>query len=140
MTTVQLQELARVGAEARLRAIGEEREALLQAFPDLGNATSLSSRTSFTARSASPTTAGRKRSGMSPASAKPSASGMKAYWAKRRGESYAAYWRAAHPVTSRALLFRHLPVLRLPSPARRSEPENRESRKILSAGPRYHVR
>ena len=86
MTTVQLQELARVGAEARLRAIGEERQALLQAFPDLGNGTSPSSRTSATARSASPTPAGRKRSGMSPAQRKAVGERMKAYWAKRRGE------------------------------------------------------
>ena len=86
MTTIQIQELARVGAEARLRAIGDERQALLQAFPDLGNGTSPSSRTSATARSASPTPAGRKRSGMSPAQRKAVGERMKAYWAKRRGE------------------------------------------------------
>ena len=37
MTTVEFQELARVGAEAKLRAIAEERQALLRLFPDLGN-------------------------------------------------------------------------------------------------------
>ena len=87
MTTVQLQELARVGAEARLRAIGEERQALLQAFPDLGERDlDLPSRTSATARSSAPAPAGRKRSGMSPAQRKAVGERMKAYWAKRRGE------------------------------------------------------
>ena len=89
MMTIQIQELARVGAEARLRAIGEERQALLQAFPDLGNGTSPSTRTSSTAPSASPTPASRKRSGLSPAQRKAVGERIKAYWEKRRGEKAA---------------------------------------------------
>ena len=85
MTTVQLQELARVGAEARLRAISEERDALLRAFPDLGNGARPSHRASSTAPSTAP--AARTRSGMSPAQRKAVGARMKAYWGKRRAEA-----------------------------------------------------
>jgi hypothetical protein len=80
MTTIQIQELARFGAEARLRAINEERRALLQAFPDLRNGARLSERASWTGPSS------RKPSGMSPAQGKAVGERMKAYWAKRRAE------------------------------------------------------
>jgi hypothetical protein len=83
MTTIQIQELARVGAEARLRAIGEERQALLQAFPDLGNGARPSPRASSPA-AARPS---RKRSVMSPAQRRVVGERMKAYWAKRRAEN-----------------------------------------------------
>jgi hypothetical protein len=85
MTTVQLQELARVGAESRLRAIEQERQVLLRVFPDLGNGATPAKRASFTTPSPS-TPAARKRNGMSPAQRRAVGERMKAYWAKRRGE------------------------------------------------------
>jgi hypothetical protein len=85
MTTVQLQELARVGAEARLRAISDERQALLQAFPDLGDG-ARSSRSASTATAPSRARRSHKRTGMSPAQRKAVGERMTAYWAKRRAE------------------------------------------------------
>jgi hypothetical protein len=70
-----------VGAEARLRAIFEERAAIMRAFPDLGRA---SGPGSVSVDGAAPT--GRKRRGMSPAQRKAVGKRMKAYWAKRRAE------------------------------------------------------
>ena len=90
MTTVQLQELARVGAAARLKAITEEREALLRVFPDLGNESVPPKRASSTS-----TPSARKRSGMSPAQRKAVGERMKAYWAKRRGEKTGTQTKSA---------------------------------------------
>jgi hypothetical protein len=78
MTSSQLHEFARFGAEARLKAIEEERNAIVRAFPDLGRASGTSNATS------SPSTVGRN--GMSPSQRKAVGERMKAYWAKRRGE------------------------------------------------------
>jgi hypothetical protein len=78
MTSSQLQEYARFGAQARLQAIEEERSAIVAAFPDLGRS---SGRTNGTS---SRSTRGRK--GMSPSHRKAVGVRMKAYWAKRRGE------------------------------------------------------
>ena len=80
MTNDQMHELARVGAQARLHAISEERGAILREFPAL--------RTGRTPASTngSPAPAGRKRKGMSPSQRKAVGERMKAYWAKRRGE------------------------------------------------------
>jgi hypothetical protein len=78
MTSSQLQEYARFGAQARLQAIEEEWNAIVQAFPDLGRA---SGRTNG---ASAPATRGRK--GMSPSQRKAVGERMKAYWAKRRGE------------------------------------------------------
>ena len=83
MTTSQMHEFARVGAEARLKAIAEERQAIFQVFPELGDGAAPSMRTS-TVTSASAAPAARKRSGMSPAQRKAVGERMKAYWAKRR--------------------------------------------------------
>jgi hypothetical protein len=78
MTSSQLQEFARFGAQARLQAIEEERNAIMRAFPDLGRSSGTSNGAS------SPSTRGRK--GMSPSQRKAVGERMKAYWAKRRGE------------------------------------------------------
>jgi hypothetical protein len=80
MTNDQMHELARVGAQARLHAIDEERGAILRAFPAL--------RTGRTPASTngSPAPTGRTQKGMSPAQRKAVGERMKAYWAKRRGE------------------------------------------------------
>jgi hypothetical protein len=77
----QLNEFARVGAEARLKAILEERDAIMRAFLDLGRA---SAPGSASVDGAAPR--GRKRRGMSPAQRKAVGERMRAYWAKRRAE------------------------------------------------------
>jgi hypothetical protein len=79
MTSSQLQEYARFGAQARLQAIEEERRAIVRAFPDLGRA---SGRTNG---ASTPSVSGRK--GMSPSQRRAVGERMKAYWAKRRGET-----------------------------------------------------
>jgi hypothetical protein len=79
MTSSQLHEFARFGAEARLKAIEEERNAIVRAFPDLGR---VSGRTNG---ASSPSVPGRN--GMSPSQRKAVGERMKAYWAKRRGET-----------------------------------------------------
>lgn len=79
MTTAQMHEFARFGAESRLKAIAEERQAILQVFPELANG-------SAPTRQASPAASARKRNAMSRAQRKAVGERMKAYWAKRRGE------------------------------------------------------
>ena len=81
MNNVQLQDLARIGAQARLAALDTEREQLLRRFPDLRV------RQQPTARghsSAQPVA--RKRRGMSPAARKAHGERMRAFWANRRAE------------------------------------------------------
>jgi hypothetical protein len=91
MTRDQMQHFARFGAEARLQAISQERDAILQAFPDLGRASAQANGslngTAPGRRATSPATppAGKRR-GMSAAQRKAVGERMKAYWAKRRGE------------------------------------------------------
>jgi hypothetical protein len=80
MTNDQMHELARVGAQARLHAIYEERGAILRAFPALGTAPTPAS------TNGSPAPARRTRKGMSPAQRKAVGERIRAYWAKRRGE------------------------------------------------------
>ena len=46
MTSSQLQEFARFGAQARLQAIEEERRAIVEAFPDLGKSSGRTNGTS----------------------------------------------------------------------------------------------
>jgi hypothetical protein len=81
VTNDQLQEFARVGAEARLRAILKERDAIMRAFPDVGRAAAPGS-----ASVDGDAPRGRKRSGMSPAQRKAVGERMRAYWAKRRAK------------------------------------------------------
>ena len=81
MATSQLHEFARVGAEARLRAIADERQAILQMFPELADGAAPARRAS----SSAPTPT-RKRRGMSAAERKAVGTRMRAYWAKRREE------------------------------------------------------
>ena len=83
MTKPNLQELARVGAQARLAAIQEERSALLAMFPELkeGRASNAA-----TATPSAPAPRIRKRPPMSAAQKKAVGERMKAYWARRRAE------------------------------------------------------
>ena len=78
MTSSQLQEYARFGAQARLQAIEEERNAIFRAFPELGRASATNNGAS------SQRSLGRR--GMSPSQRRAVGERMKAYWAKRRGE------------------------------------------------------
>jgi hypothetical protein len=85
MTRDQMQQFARFGAEARLQAISHERDAILQAFPDLGRASAQANASldgATPARRASAPV--RKRRRMSAAQRKAVGARMRAYWAKRR--------------------------------------------------------
>jgi hypothetical protein len=77
MTTSQMQEFARMGAEARLTAIQEEQQAILRVFPELRDGTGPDGRTS------APAPRGRRRR-MSAAERRAVGKRMKAYWAARR--------------------------------------------------------
>jgi hypothetical protein len=80
VTNDEMQELARVGAQARLQAIDEERSAILRAFPALG------SRPTPVSNNRPSATARRTGKGMSPTQRKAVGERMKAYWTKRRAE------------------------------------------------------
>jgi hypothetical protein len=77
MKTSQMHEFARFGAEARLKAISEEQDAILRTFPELRDGAAPAGRR--------PAPRGRRRH-MSPAERKVVGARMRAYWAKRRAE------------------------------------------------------
>jgi hypothetical protein len=77
MTTSEMHEFARFGAEARLKAISGEQEAILRTFPELRDGAAPPRR--------GPAPRGRRRR-MSPAQRKAVGARMRAYWAKRRAE------------------------------------------------------
>ena len=78
MTTSQMHEFARMGADARLKTIQEEQQAILRVFPELQDGAAA-------ARLTSPASRGRRRR-MSAAERKAVGKRMRAYWAKRRAE------------------------------------------------------
>jgi hypothetical protein len=84
MTRVELQEFALAGAQARLRAISEERAAIIRMFPDLR--THSTTRADSLDGAASTPPRARKRRSMSDAQRKAVGRRMKAYWARRRAE------------------------------------------------------
>jgi hypothetical protein len=77
MTTSQLHEFARLGAEARLKAISDEHEALLRTFPELRDGAAPARREPARRR---------RRRRMSAAERKAVGRRMRVYWAKRRAE------------------------------------------------------
>src|SRR4051812_27982692 len=84
---INMQDLARVGAQARLDSLKAEQEALLAAFPDLRGSSSGQGRPARArASEAAEPTRARRRGGMSPAQRKAVGERMRAYWAKRRTE------------------------------------------------------
>jgi len=76
----KIQEWARVGAQARLVAIDQERAAILNAFPELH-----SGRLAATVDGLE----GRRKRRFSAAAKKRMAAGMKKYWARRRAAAKA---------------------------------------------------
>jgi len=81
--TLNVKDLAKVGAQARLTTLKEEQAALLAMFPELRDGRAM--KTAAAAPSASaPATKSRKRKPMSAAQKKAVGVRMKAYWAKRR--------------------------------------------------------
>jgi hypothetical protein len=87
MPDTQLRELARLGAQARLQQLEEERKALLQMFSELRTRSNgRPPADGDTRKAASPT---RKRRKMSAASRKAIGARMKAYWAARRADQNA---------------------------------------------------
>jgi hypothetical protein len=89
MTTSQMHEFARMGAEARLKTIQEEQQAILTVFPELRDGAAPARRTS-------PAPRGGRR-GMSTAERKAVGRRMKAYWAKRRAAKAGVSKAAAKP-------------------------------------------
>jgi hypothetical protein len=88
---INMQDLARVGAEARLEALRAEQAALLAAFPDLRGSSSGQTRQARATQGAAPARgAGKRRGGMSPAQRKAVGERMRAYWAARRAEKSGA--------------------------------------------------
>jgi hypothetical protein len=81
MNNVQLQSLARIGAQARLATLDTERDEILKMFPELRPA---QQPTAGQNGSAPPTA--RKRKGMSPAARKAHGERMRAFWANRRAQ------------------------------------------------------
>ena len=86
MTTTQMQEFARICAEARLKAIADERQAILQMFPDLGDGAGPARRPAFPAGASRR----RRRRSMSAAERKAVGRRMRAYLAKRRAQKAGA--------------------------------------------------
>jgi hypothetical protein len=85
MTSSKLQELARLGAEARLRSLEEERQGILGTFPELRAGSASAGRVRNAVADRLPAaTAPRKR--MSLAMRKAVGDRMRAYWASRRAE------------------------------------------------------
>jgi hypothetical protein len=78
----ELHRLARLGAEARLIALEQERADILRSFPDLGRA-SKASPSAGRGRAAGPQRR-RRQSRMSAAARKAVSLRMKKYWAERR--------------------------------------------------------
>jgi hypothetical protein len=89
MTTSQMHEFARMGAEARLKKIQEEQQAILTVFPEFRDGAAPAQRTSPAAR-------GRRRR-MSAAERRAVGKRMKAYWAKRRAAKAGVSKAAAKP-------------------------------------------
>ena len=81
MDNDQLRTLARLGAQARLAAIEQERAALLALFPPTGRSAPAKRQ-----QRASQPAAARKRPTMTAAQRKAVGARMTAYWAKRRAE------------------------------------------------------
>ena len=95
MTTSQLHEFARLGAEARLKAISEEQEAILSTFPELRDG-AVPARLTFAAPR------GRRRR-MSATERKAVGRRMKAYWAKRRAAKAGVSKAPAKPKRKRGM-------------------------------------
>ena len=83
MTKPQIQELARVGAQARLQALEDERRSLLALFPELKDARKGGRSANGASPAAKPAPA-RRRKRMSAAARKALSERMSAYWAARR--------------------------------------------------------
>jgi hypothetical protein len=75
--TVDLKALARLGARARIAELIAEIDALLDAFPEIGDAPARPGR-------GQPVGRRRKRSRMSPAARRAASQRMKKYWAQKR--------------------------------------------------------
>jgi len=87
--TVNLKELAKVGAKARLAAIQEEQAALLAMFPELRDGRARKT-VSTTPAPAAAGAKSRKRAPMSAAQKRAVGERMRAYWAAKRAEKSGA--------------------------------------------------
>ena len=87
MSGLDVRELARRGAIARLAELQAEQAAILKAFPDLRGAGRAAVAYTDDATTALPGGRRRRRRGMSAAQKKAVSVRMKAYWAKRRAKA-----------------------------------------------------
>ena len=100
---VDMRDLARAGAEARLAALRAEETALLAAFPDLRSRSLRRPAPAAAATSPSTRQAARgRRRRMSAAQRKAVGERMRAYWAARRAEKGASPESASDGQTTRA--------------------------------------
>jgi hypothetical protein len=100
---VDMRDLARAGAEARLAALRAEEAALIAAFPDLRSRSLRRPASTEAATSASTRKAARgRRRRMSAAQRKAVGARMRAYWAARRAEKAASPESAGDGQTTRA--------------------------------------
>jgi hypothetical protein len=98
---LDMRDLARAGAEARLAALRAEETALLAAFPDLRSRSMRRPASTEAATSSTRQSRGRRRT-MSAAQRKAVGARMKAYWAARRAEKAASPEAAGDGQTTRA--------------------------------------
>lgn len=92
LTTPQLREFARLGAQARLAQLDAEIAAIKTAYPELARSRGPAGRA---ARRAAAPTKRRRRYRMSPEARKAAAERMRKYWADRRAAAKSAQPRAA---------------------------------------------
>ena len=83
--TVDLKALARLGAQARIAELIAEIDAILKAFPELGETAARPGQLGVQAE-VKPIVRRRKRSRMSAAARKAVSERMKRYWAERRAK------------------------------------------------------
>jgi hypothetical protein len=86
MTDSKLRDLARLGAEARLRSLEEERQTIFGMFPDLRTGVASRGRVHNAVTDLLPLAATPRRRRMSLAMRKAVGERMRAYWATRRAE------------------------------------------------------
>jgi hypothetical protein len=86
MTDSKLRDLARLGAEARLRSLEEERQTIVGMFPDLRTGVASRGRVHNAVTDLLPLAATPRRRRMSLAMRKAVGERMRAYWATRRAE------------------------------------------------------
>ncbi len=87
LSNAELRRLARLGAQARLEQIEEERRAILRAFPGLSLTAARQGQSGQKAAEAAPKKKARKRRKMTAAEKKAVSERMKKFWAARKQQA-----------------------------------------------------